>query len=71
VNNPHSTAPKPYTCALGDWQPKPVALYQVIDTSDGDAVVDTFRNPHLADKKAALSPAYRVREFILKPRNCE
>lgn len=41
------------------------ALYQVIDHSDGEAVVDTFRNRVLADRLAALSPAYEVREFSL------
>lgn len=63
--NPHSTAPKPYRCALADLQPGQRMLYQVIDHSDGEAVVDTFRNRVLAERKAETSPAYSVREFVL------
>ena len=60
-----STAPKPYANALGNMQPGPRGLYLVVDTSDGDAVVGTFRNPVLAERQADASPAYVVREYSL------
>ncbi len=40
-------------------------IYQVIDGSDGDAVVTTYRNEHLANVHARTSPAYSVRPIIL------
>lgn len=46
-------------------QPGPRGLYLVVDTSDGDAVVGTFRNAVLAERQAAASPAYVVREYSL------
>jgi hypothetical protein len=58
-----STEPKPYRCALNRGPRSP--LYHVIDTSDGDTLVSTWRNKHLADKAAATSPTFRVREFDL------
>lgn len=64
-----NTEPQPYrsTCAsTATAQPRTVrALFQVIDTSDGEAVIETYRNVHLANKLAATSPAYEVREFSL------
>ena len=60
-----STAPKPYQSALAPWQNGPRALYQVIDRSDGDFVVETFRNAALAEKLAATTPSYEVRSFLL------
>ena len=59
------TSPKPYRCALNQGGREVNEIHQVIDTSDGDAVVETFRNKFLADKKAELSPAYVVRSFSL------
>ena len=59
------TAPKPHQSALASWQNGQRALYQVIDASDGDAVVDTFRNRALADRLCATSPVYRVREYLI------
>ncbi len=61
----HSTEPKGYRCALNTGERNVRALYQVIDTSDGDAVVNTYRNGALANKAAMASPSYRVREFQL------
>lgn len=61
----NSTAPKPYTNALGNMRPGPRGLYLVIDTSDGDFVVGTFRNRVLAERAAEASPTYRVREYSL------
>lgn len=63
---PHSTEPKGYRCALNAGTREVRAIYQVIDTSDGDAVVDTFRNEVLANRLAATSPSYRVRPFALR-----
>lgn len=63
--NPHSTAPKPYRCALADLQPGQRKLFQVIDRSDGDYVVETFRNAALAERLAATMPSYEVREFLI------
>ena len=60
------TAPKPYQSALAPWQNGQRALYQVIDTSDGDAVVDTFRNRVLAERLCETSPVYRVREYLIR-----
>lgn len=54
-----------YQSALAAWTNAPRALYTVIDTSDGDTVVGTFRNKHLAERKAATSPTYRVREYLI------
>lgn len=67
MNTQHhrGTAPKPFQSALAPWQNSQRALYQVIDTSDGDAVVGTFRNRVLADRQAETSPAYRVREYLI------
>lgn len=59
------TAPKPYQSALAPWQNGQRALYQVIDASDGDSVVDTFRNRALADRLCATSSVYRVREYLI------
>ena len=64
----HSTAPKAYRCPLNAGERNVKALYQVIDHSDGDAVVDTFRNKVLADRLASLSPAYEVREYLMNVR---
>ena len=58
------TAPKPYQSPLAPWQNGQRALYQVIDTSD-DAVVDTFRNRALAERRCETSPAYRVRDYLI------
>lgn len=63
--NIQSSAPSPYQSALAPWQNAQRALYQVIDTADGDAVVATFRNRVLADRQAETSPAYRVREYLI------
>ena len=59
------TAPKPHRCALNPGGPDVKAVYQVIDHSDGEHVVDTFRNRALADRLATVSPAYEVREISL------
>lgn len=67
--NPRSTAPKPYRCALDTGERIVNAIYQVIDRSDGDHVVDTFRNRFLAEKLAATSPVYEVREYLLNMRD--
>ena len=45
------------------------AIFQVYDTSDGDAVVETFRNEHIANRKAESNPAYRVRSYSLTMRD--
>ena len=68
-NHPRSTAPKPYRCALDPGPRNVNGLYQVIDTSDGDAVVDTFRNHVLAERLAACSPTYQVRDYLIKMRD--
>lgn len=64
--HPHSTEPKGYRCPLNPGTREVRALYQVIDTSDGDAVVATFRNEALAYRLKSTSPSYRVREFALR-----
>lgn len=61
----HSTEPKPRRNPLDQGPRNVVALYQVIDTSDGDAVIDTFRRRALAEKLADSMPTYRVREYSL------
>lgn len=59
------TTPKPHQSALAPWQNGQRALYQVIDTSDDDAVIETYRNRVLAERRAETSPAYRVREYLI------
>jgi len=61
----HSTEPKPRRNPLDQGPRNVVALYQVIDTSDGDAVIETFRNNFLAQRLADTMPTYRVREYSL------
>lgn len=61
----HCSEPKPYQSPLAALQCGQRRLYQVIDTSDGDTVVDTFRNSVLAEHLCAVSPAYRVREYLI------
>jgi hypothetical protein len=58
-----STAPKPYRCALDRGPREVTSLYLVLDTSDGDAVVGTFRNRVIAEREAERNPTYRVREY--------
>lgn len=66
MNTQHQSAtPSPYQSPLAAWQNGQRELYQVIDTSDGDAVIATFRNRVLADRQAETSPAYRVREYLI------
>lgn len=69
TNNPHSTAPKPYRCPLNPGPRNVRSIFQVIDTSDGDAVIETFRNVHLANKLAAVSPTYQVRDYAITMRD--
>ena len=60
-----SAPPTPYQSALAPWQNAPRALYTVIDTSDDDTVVATFRNRALAERHGNTSPTYRVREYLI------
>lgn len=61
-----STEPKAHQSALAQWQGGLVKqLFLVVDTSDGDAVVGTFRSEHLAERVANNNPSYRVRDYAI------
>lgn len=60
-----STDPKQARHPLDPGPRNVVALYQVIDVSDNDAVIQTFRRQALAEKLADSMPTYRVREYSL------
>lgn len=60
-----STDPKPYRCPLAV-EASVKTLFTVVDTSDDNGVVATFRNRALAEKLADASPAYEVREHTIR-----
>lgn len=61
----HSTAPKPYRCPLNPGTREVRAIYQVIDLSDGESVVETYRNEVIANRAIEGHPSYVVREIAL------
>ena len=44
-------------------------LFTVVDKSDGDTVVQTFRNIHVAERFAGTNPSYEVRGYAINMRD--
>lgn len=59
----HSTAPRPYRCALAGETKRPRGLYQVINPAGEEVAV--FRNEHLANRMVNKDATLRVRSFVL------